>query len=135
MSTESTTIRPIEAHIGVARPVFDERYDLVFDLGPRLLRVQCKWAVRQGEIVLARLYTSRRGPDGMIVRRYQPGEVDVFALYCAETDTCYLLPASEVIANRILHLRLRPSRNNQEARVRWARDYEFGATLTRFLGP
>ena len=31
--------------IGVLKPLNDgERYDLVFDLRPSLLRVQCKWA-------------------------------------------------------------------------------------------
>lgn len=33
--------------IGVYRPITDgERYDLIFDLRPRLLRVQCKTASR-----------------------------------------------------------------------------------------
>jgi PD-(D/E)XK endonuclease len=32
----------IELGIGVARPLADQRYDLIFDLRPRLLRVQCK---------------------------------------------------------------------------------------------
>ena len=30
--------------VGVFKPLTDgERYDLIFDLRPRLLRVQCKW--------------------------------------------------------------------------------------------
>ncbi len=37
--------------IGVLRPVMEgERYDLIFDLGTGLLRVQCKWATRRGAI-------------------------------------------------------------------------------------
>jgi PD-(D/E)XK endonuclease len=31
--------------IGVYRPFTDERYDFVFDVRPKLLRVQCKWGV------------------------------------------------------------------------------------------
>jgi hypothetical protein len=31
-----------ETGIGVSRPLADERYDLIFDLRPQLLRVQCK---------------------------------------------------------------------------------------------
>ena len=34
----------VELGIGVARPLDDERYDLILDTGPELLRVQCKWA-------------------------------------------------------------------------------------------
>jgi hypothetical protein len=37
--------------IDVARPLDSARYDLILDLGPKLLRVQCKWAVRQGDVV------------------------------------------------------------------------------------
>jgi len=32
----------IKLGIGVYRPLCDERYDLIFDLGPTLVRVQCK---------------------------------------------------------------------------------------------
>jgi hypothetical protein len=37
----------IELGIGVSRPLGDERYDLIFDLRARFLRVQCKWASRE----------------------------------------------------------------------------------------
>ena len=37
--------------IGVSRPLDDERYDLILDLRPRFFRVQCKWAVRRGDVV------------------------------------------------------------------------------------
>ncbi len=120
---------------GVCRPLDDERYDLILDLRPALLRVQCKWASRIGDVIAARLYTSRRGPEGLMNQRYRLGEFDAFGLYCPETERCYLLPAEECVAHRQIHLRLGPSRNNQKARIRWARDYEFGATLQRLYGP
>ena len=37
--------------LGVFVPLGDERYDLILDLRPHLLRVQCKWAVRTGDVV------------------------------------------------------------------------------------
>jgi hypothetical protein len=40
--------------IGVLRPWTPERYDLIFDLRPKLPRVQCKSAVRRGTCVFAR---------------------------------------------------------------------------------
>jgi hypothetical protein len=125
----------VQAGIGVALPLNDERYDLVLDLRPRLLRVQCKWGAHSGDIVSCRLYTSRRGRDGLISRRYVAGELDAFAVYCGAIDMCYLLPAEDVIALRVVNLRLGPSRNNQLRGIRWARDYEFGATLARLYGP
>src|SRR6476661_1614748 len=38
-----TAAEAIKHGIGVFRPLADERYDLIFDLRPKLLRVQCKW--------------------------------------------------------------------------------------------
>jgi PD-(D/E)XK nuclease superfamily protein len=125
----------LEHGVGVALPLDDERYDLVLDVRPRLLRVQCKWAARINDVVFARLYTSRRGPEGLINRRYGAGEFDAFALYCPDTERCYLLPADEFVRFRQAHLRLAPPLNNQRLGVRWASDYEFGATLSRLRGP
>jgi hypothetical protein len=124
-----------ELGLGIARPLDDERYDLILDLRPALIRVQCKWATRIGDVVSARLYTNRRGREGLITRRYNPGEFDAFGLYCLDNDRCYLLPAQEFVVYRQIHLRLGPSLNNQALRIRWARDYEFGATLPRLPGP
>jgi hypothetical protein len=125
----------VELGLGVWRPLDDERFDLILDLRPTLIRVQCKWAAKVGDVVAARLYTNRRGPDGLITRRYNPGEFDAFGLYCLDNDRCYLLPAHECVAHRQIHLRLAPSLNNQALRIRWARDYEFRATLQRLPGP
>ncbi len=127
--------RAVELGLGVARPLDDERYDLILDLRPRLLRVQCKWSRRIGDVVAARLSTSRRGPEGLRNRRYNLGEFDSFGLYCPDNDQCYLLPANEFVAFGRAHLRLEPSRNNQALGIRWAREYEFGATLQQFQGP
>jgi hypothetical protein len=44
----------IEAGLGVGRPVVDQRYDLIFDLGLSLLRIQCKWASRVGDVLVVR---------------------------------------------------------------------------------
>jgi PD-(D/E)XK endonuclease len=51
--------------IGVYRPFTDERYDFVFDLRPKLLRVQCKWASRYDDVIVVRLYSARRAREGL----------------------------------------------------------------------
>ncbi|MDX6486671.1 MAG: hypothetical protein QOF43_1824 [Gaiellaceae bacterium] len=119
--------------IGVSRPLDDERYDLILDLHPQLIRVQCKWAVQHGDVVVVRLYSNRRGPSGMITKRYSSSEVDAFAAYCESTDRCYYLPCS-FARFREVRFRLGPTKNNQSARVRWAKDYELGATLLEAWG-
>ena len=46
----------IKLGVGVFKPLLDgERYDLIFDLRPRLIRVQCKWAMRNGEVIMREL--------------------------------------------------------------------------------
>jgi len=55
-----------ELGIGVWGPYTVERYDLIFDLRPRLLRVQCKWAARQGDVISVRCYRARRNRDGLL---------------------------------------------------------------------
>jgi hypothetical protein len=39
--------------VGVFKPLTDgERYDLILDVGGRLLRTQCQWARRAGSVVI-----------------------------------------------------------------------------------
>jgi PD-(D/E)XK endonuclease len=119
----------IELGIGVFVPFGDERYDLVFDLRPELVRVQCKWARRYGDIVVVRCYSSRRTADGMLVRRYTPSEIDAFAAYCPDVRRCYFLPVEEFVGQRNIHLRLAQTKNNQARGIHWAEGYEFDAKL------
>jgi hypothetical protein len=51
----------------VYRPVAEGgRYDLIFDVGTRLVRVQCKWAALRGDVLSVPFRSCRRGPDGFI---------------------------------------------------------------------
>jgi hypothetical protein len=121
--------------IGVYRPLTDERYDFIFDLRSRLVRVQCKWASTRGDVVVVPLYSSRRTANGLRRTCYSPDQIDAFAAYSPETERCYFAEMSEVGKLQALYLRLRPAKNNQAAGVRWAKNYEFGATLSPLLGP
>lgn len=79
--------------IPVARPLDDQRYDLILDVGSSVLRVQCKWAARRGVVIEIRCHTCRRGREGLIHRSYRTGEIDAVAAYSPDTGRCYLLPA------------------------------------------
>ena len=120
----------IKLGIGVWIPFAEgERYDLIFRLDRELLRIQCKWAVCHGDVVIVRCVTSRRGPSGHIRSYYSADEIDAIAAYCAELDRCYLFPIAQFERRRAIQLRLAPSRNNQQVGINWAKDYEFAATL------
>jgi PD-(D/E)XK endonuclease len=125
----------IKLGIGVYRPLGDERCDLIFDLRPRLMRVQCKWASRRGDVIVVQLYSSRRTADGLRRTYYSPTEIDAFAAYAPDTGSCYFVEFAQIGVIQALHLRLEPAKNNQSKGLRWAREFEFGATLRPLLGP
>ena len=120
--------------ITVLKPLDDARYDLALDLPNGLTRIQCKWAMQNGDVVVIRCRTCRRGHNGLIYDGYKPGEIDGIAAYCAELDTCYLLPVEMSVNRAAVQLRLAPTRNNQRALINWAEDYEFAARLSAY-GP
>ena len=122
----------VKLGIGVYRPISDgERYDLILDLNTRLVRVQCKWANRYGDVIAVRCYSTRRTATGLVKRVYTPDEIDAVAAYCPDVDRCYYLPADRFPGRTEIQLRLAPTRNNQQLLVNWAGDYEFAATLER----
>jgi hypothetical protein len=125
----------IRADLVVLRPLCDGgRYDLVIDIGEERLRVQCKWASRQGNVLTARCLTSRHTPSGYLRTTYSAHEIDAIAAYAPDTDRCYLVPIDEVQGLKMISLRLAPTGNNQAMHVRWARDYELNASLARNWG-
>jgi PD-(D/E)XK endonuclease len=118
----------VEAGIVVARPLTEgRRYDLIFDLGTKLLRVQCKTAPRQGEVIVLRNVTNRCTPSGYVRTRYAATEVDGIAAYCPELDECFYMPIEDVEGKAAVHLRLAPARNGQRAGVTMAARYRLGA--------
>ena len=120
----------VKLGIVVSRPLDDARYDLVLDVPSGLMRVQCKWTPRIGDVIVVRTQSNRRAREGFRRTLYTLDQIDAVAGYCPETATCYLLPAELFSGTSQIHLRLEPTRNNQSARIHWARDYEFGARLT-----
>jgi hypothetical protein len=123
----------IRLRLQVLRPVGEGgRYDLAIDIGEKLLRVQCKWASRQGYVLNARCVTSRHTPHGYIRTTYTADEIDAIAAYAPDTDRCYLIPVSEVESRTVLSLRLGPTRNNQAQLIRWAKDYQLEDAIKRY---
>ena len=84
-----------------------------------------------GQTVVVRCYSSRRNRAGFLRRVYRPGEIDAFAVYCAELDRCYYLPFELFGQRTEINLRLSPTKNNQASKVNWASSYDFEARLRR----
>jgi PD-(D/E)XK endonuclease len=90
------TTAAVELGIPVLRPMAEHgRYDLGFEIGDRILRVQVKWGrLDEGAAVItASTESSWHTPGRGYVRRpYAEHEIDALAIYCGEIDRCYLLP-------------------------------------------
>jgi hypothetical protein len=127
----------LEIGYDVYRPAIEGgRYDMIFDTGEALQRVQCKWAPLANDCVVIRSYTARRARSGLVRKPYVAGDFDVLAAYCAELERCYVVPYSAIDGALHLSLRVSPTRNNQHVGVRLASHYEFGARLAPVqLGP
>ena len=81
----------VKAGVNVLRPLAEGgRYDLVFEINERFVRVQCKSGKRRGDVIIVPTRTSRHTPRGYVRTKYAASEVDAIAVYCHETGavTC-----------------------------------------------
>lgn len=113
----------------VLRPTPEgRRYDLVLDTGPQLLRVQCKWARRKGQVIVVNARTCRHTPtEGYVRTIYTSAEIDALGVYCPDLDECFLVPIETFEGQGFLYLRLAPTLNNQRVGCRMANQYRLGA--------
>lgn len=126
------TAAVIQLGLTVLRPLCEgRRYDLIVDLEPALLRVQCKLARQAAGVLSVRMQTSRHTPHGYVFTSYSPSEIDAVAAYSSELNQCFLLPIAEVAGMRGVHLRLEAPKNNQAQRIKWASDYELEPVLEK----
>ena len=123
----------VRCGINVLRPQVEHcRYDLAFDFGKRIARIQCKWAALRNEVIMIRAYSSRYRSDGaQVTKAYTAAEVDAIAAYCDELRKCYLIPLDLLADRRVLHLRLRQPLNRQRAAINWASDYELPGAVAQ----
>jgi prevent-host-death family protein len=120
--------------IPVLRPVVEHaRYDLAFEIGDRILRVQCKWGGldEEGAVIRVNLQSSYLTPAGYVQTTYTRDEIDLVAVYCGELRRCYLLPASLACGRRSVFLRVRPPKNGQRACLNLAVDFEFEGAIAQ----
>ncbi len=105
-------------------------YDLIADFEGHLLKVQVKTGrLRMGVVLFpVRRFSGHLGREGKYKsRKYDEGEIDLFAVHCPDNDSIYLIPAQlgiEITAGR---LRVTSTKNNQQQKIRWASDFEFAA--------
>ena len=64
----------------------------------------------------------RTNTKGSVFRGYE-GQIDLFLVFCPETEKVYAVPIEEALDSG-LFLRVTPTRNNQAQGIRWASEYE-----------
>jgi hypothetical protein len=104
----------------------NHRYDLVIDVGTRFLRAQCKTGrLRQG-VVKFNTASTRANTLGAYTKPYDSEQIDLFLIYCAETNRVYAVDVDEATSFEGA-LRVDPTANGQAKGIRWAADHELPA--------
>jgi prevent-host-death family protein len=119
--------------IPVLRPIQEHgRYDLVFEIAGRLVRVQCKWASLHRDVVQVHVSGNYLTPRGYVRTPYSAEQIDAIAAYCDELDCCYLLPVGLVSGKHQIRLRLSAPKNGQRACLNWATDYSLDGAVAQW---
>ena len=112
----------IESGYIVSKPFGDgQKYDPIIDDDVTLRRVQCKTGRLKSGCVVFNAYSVAGNSNGK--GQGYKGAADVFGVYCPDNQQVYLVPVNEVGTCDTL-LRVEQTLNDQQKRVRWARDYE-----------
>jgi hypothetical protein len=106
----------------VSKPLGDShRYDLIIDDGEMLSRVQVKTGRLNLGAIRVSCCSSHRHRGG--TSRSYRGEIEFIGVFCPQTGESYLVPESEIV-DTFMHLRVAPTVNRQDRRIRWASRYK-----------
>ena len=101
-----------------------ESFDLIAYKDKKFYRVQVKYRCAEAGKISISLHTTWTDKTRLHRTPYNFDELDVFAVYCPDTDVVYFVAADELAAlNATFTLRTEPPKNNQTKGVRMASDY------------
>ena len=106
-----------------------ERYDQIWDVNGKLLKVQIKTshAIDDGVVIKFSCRSSQRSKGKCKNSRYSSDEIDYFATYWQ--GKCYMVPIEETSAEKLL--RFSPPKNGQIKGITFAESYEVERVLAR----
>jgi hypothetical protein len=106
----------------MSTPIGDNlRYDLILDIDNALYRIQIKTGrYKDGSMKFATCSNGRCNGDN-IWYNYKK-QIDYFAIYCPELDSCYVISVDDV-PDTECSLRIDPPKNNQKKGITWAKDF------------
>ena len=114
----------IEKGYSVSIPYGDrDRYDQIWDIDGKLLRVQVKTSSWYNEEKTAFSFKTRSGymkAHKNIEKKYSKEEIDYFATFFE--NECYVVPVEECGTIKVLRF---SSETKNQSSINWAKDYTF----------
>lgn len=98
-------------------------FDLVILKNNVFYKVQVKYRKMVDGCVEFEMLRSIISDGKIVTRRIRPEEVDLYALYCPDTNQCYYIQAITVSNLQQVKFRMHPPKNNQLKGVKMAKDY------------
>lgn len=96
-------------------------FDLVAYGEQKFLRVQVKYRSAANGVMAVPFRTSWADKNGSHEKAIDKGEIDLFCVYCPETDECYYFKPQEFLKG--IYLRVAPPKNNQAKNVKMAEEF------------
>lgn len=96
-------------------------FDLVAYDGKRFIRIQVKYRRANRGVLLVNLVNWWADKNGSHSKQVDKDQVDVFCIYCPDTDKCYYFKAEQV--NVSVSLRIELPKNHQMKHINFADDY------------
>ena len=96
----------------------NQRYDLVAEKEGKFVRIQVKYVTPRNGVLIVNC----RSSNNWSTQSYSADQIDFIATYNPENGGVYYVPVSE-IRRQTMILRVAPSKNNQKAKVRYAKAY------------
>ena len=99
-------------------------FDFVSYKDGKFYRIQVKYRAMKNGCVQVPFRTSWNDRNGTHSRYYNLNDIDIFAVYCPNTDKCYFIHTNEYKNNKCISLRITPAKNNQKTNVLFAKEFE-----------
>jgi len=110
----------------VSTPFGDNaKYDLIFDAGSELHRVQIKTGKLQdnGVVSFKTRTAGHNNTEGTYHKEYDSDDVDLFIVFCPQNDGIYAIDIEEAPDSQ-MSIRTEPAGNGQTKGVNMASDYK-----------
>jgi PD-(D/E)XK endonuclease len=99
-------------------------FDLVAYKDRKFLRIQVKYkSVDKTGSITVHFRSCWADKDGTHMQPVDKKEVDIYCIYCPDTDECYYFNPAEF--NRSVTLRVKMPKNNQSKNVKLVADYKW----------